>query len=227
MKGAPPTSAFENLLVPRKPSSFRATGSFAEVYERYKCYACHRFNGYGGDLAPDLTYEGSRAERQWLVEFLKSPQTLRPTLILRMPQLNMSDKDAATLADYLALVMQHPAVNPASKDAKEFTPAMATLGKQLYEVKYQCQSCHTIGSSGGYVGPNLSNAGGWLTPAWIEAWLRNPQALIPDSIEPRRNFTDEEILALTAYLVTLRAGIKPQKTAVNIGALASEQGAGR
>ena len=144
-------------------------------------------------MAPDLTYEGSRAERQWLVEFLKSPQTLRPTLILRMPQLNMSDKDAATLADYLALVMQHPAVNPASKDAKEFTPAMATLGKQLYEVKYQCQSCHTIGSSGGYVGPNLSNAGGWLTPAWIEAWLRNPQALIPDSIEPRRNFTDEEI----------------------------------
>src|SRR5207247_3300744 len=106
-------------------------------------------------------------------------------------QLTMSDKDAATLADYLALVMQHPAVNPASKDAKEFTPAMATLGKQLYEVKYQCQSCHTIGSSGGYVGPNLSNAGGWLTPAWIEAWLRNPQALIPDSIEPRRNFTDE------------------------------------
>ncbi len=33
---------------------------------------------------------------------------------------------------------------------------MATLGKQLYEVKYQCQSCHTIGSTGGYVGPNLT-----------------------------------------------------------------------
>lgn len=227
MKGPPPTSPFENLVVPRKESSFRATGSFADLYERYKCYTCHKFNGYGGDLAPDLTYEGSRAQRQWLVEFLKSPQTLRPTLILRMPQFNMSDKDAATLADYISTVLQHPAVNPATMDARQFTPAMAALGKQLYEVKFQCQSCHTIGGSGGYVGPNLNNAGGWLTPAWIEGWLRNPQTLVPDSIEPRRNFTDEEITALTAYLMTLRAAIKPQTTASRTGRLASEQGAGR
>ncbi len=227
MKGAPPTSALQNLVVPRKEAAFRPTGSFAEVYERYKCYVCHKFNGYGGDLAPDLTYEGSRAQRQWLVEFLKSPQTLRPTLILRMPQLNMSDKDATTLADYLSMVMQHPTVNPATTDTKQFTPALAALGKQLYEVKYQCQSCHTIGSSGGYVGPNLNNAGGWLTPAWIEAWLKNPQALMPDSIEPRRNFTDEEIRALAAYLMTLRAGIKPQKSASLFAPHAAGQGAGR
>jgi mono/diheme cytochrome c family protein len=227
MKGAPATSALQNLVVPRKQAAFRPTGAFAEVYERYKCYTCHKFNGFGGDLAPDLSYEGSRANRQWLVEFLKSPQTLRPTLILRMPQLNMSDKDAATLADYLSMVMQHPAVNPATTDAKQFTPALASLGKQLYEVKYQCQSCHTIGATGGYVGPNLNNAGLWLTPAWIQAWLRNPQALAPDSIEPHRNFTDAEINALTAYLLTLRAGIKPQTTASNSGAPAAAQGAGQ
>jgi len=227
MKGAPQTSALQNLVVSRKEVSFHPTGSFAEVYERYKCYTCHKFNGYGGDLAPDLTYEGSRAQRQWLVDFLKNPQTLRPTLVLRMPQLNMSDKDATTLADYMSMVLQHPVANPTSVDAKQFTPAMATLGKQLYEVKYQCQSCHTIGGTGGYVGPNLNNAGGWLTPAWIEAWLKNPQTLVPDTIEPRRNFTDEEVKALTAYLMTLRAGSKPQKTARISGARASAQGAGR
>ena len=94
-------------------------------------------------------------------------------------------------------------------------------------MKFQCQSCHTIGGSGGYVGPNLNNAGGWLTPAWIEAWLKNPQALVPDSMEPRRNFTDEEIKALTAYLMTLRAGIQPQKTASNTRALAWGHGAGK
>jgi mono/diheme cytochrome c family protein len=104
---------------------------------------------------------------------------------------------------------------------------MVTLGKQLYEVKYQCQACHTIGGTGGYVGPNLNNAGGWLTAAWIEAWLKNPQALVPDTIEPRRSFTDAEIKALTAYLMTLHAGIKPQKTASLSGARAMAQGAGR
>lgn len=227
MKGAPATSALQNLVVPRKEPDFHPTGSFAEVYERYKCYTCHKFNGYGGDLAPDLTYEGSRAQRQWLADFLRNPQTLRPTLVLRMPQFNMSDKDAATLAEYIAMVLQHPAANPASIDAKQFTPAMVVLGKQLYEVKYQCQSCHTIGGTGGYVGPNLNNAGGWLTPAWIEAWLRNPQALIPDTIEPRRNFTDTEVQALTAYLMTLRQSIKPQKTASLSGLPPAAQGAGR
>jgi mono/diheme cytochrome c family protein len=227
MKGAPATSALENLVVPRKGPDFHPTGSFAEVYERYKCYTCHKFNGYGGDLAPDLTYEGSRAQKQWLVDFLKNPQTLRPTLVLRMPQFNMSDKDASTLADYMTMVLQHPSANPAAIDATQFTPALITLGKQLYEVKYQCQSCHTIGGTGGYVGPNLNNAGRWLTPAWIEAWLRNPQALIPDTIEPRRNFTEEEVKALTAYLMTLRQSIKPQKTAGATATHAATQGAGR
>jgi mono/diheme cytochrome c family protein len=227
MKGPPATSALQNLVVPRKEAVFHATGSFAAVYERYKCYTCHKFNGYGGDLAPELTYEGSRAQRQWLIEFLKSPQTLRPTLVLRMPQFNMSDKDASTLADYISMVLQNPAVNPATTDAKQFTPAMAALGKQLYEVKYQCQACHTIGSSGGYVGPNLNNAGSWLTPAWIEAWLRNPQALVPDTIEPHRSFTDQEINGLTAYLMTLHAGSKPQKTAGNSGTAAALAGTGQ
>jgi cbb3-type cytochrome oxidase cytochrome c subunit len=54
------------------------------------------------------------------------------------------------------------------------------------------------------VGPNLSNAGEWLTAAWIEAWLRNPNAIIPGTLEPRRNFTPEERDALTAYLMTLK-----------------------
>jgi mono/diheme cytochrome c family protein len=225
--GAAATSALQHLEVPRKESSFQAVGAFAEVYERYKCYACHRFNGYGGTLAPDLSFEGSRAQQKWIAEFLKNPQTIRPTLILRMPQFNMSDKDASIAAEYLSIAVQNPSVDPQSVDARQFTPAMVSLGKELYEVKYQCQSCHTIGATGGYVGPNLNNAGNWLTPAWIEAWLRNPQALQPDTIEPRRAFTEEEIRALTAYLLTLRAAIKPLTAAKATAPALAERGAGR
>jgi mono/diheme cytochrome c family protein len=227
MKGPPATSSLQNLVVARKETAFHPAGSFGALYERYKCYICHKFNGYGGDLAPDLTYEGSRAQREWLMDFLKDPQTLRPTLILRMPQFNLSNKDAATLADYMTLALQHPAVNPAYVDAKTFTPAMAALGRQLYEVKYQCQACHTIGGTGGYVGPNLNNAGSWLTPAWIEAWLRDPQALIPDTIEPHRTFAEDEVKALTAYLMTLRVRAKPPNRADKSAGSSMAQGAGR
>ncbi len=225
--GPAPTSALQHLVLPRKEASFQPVGAFAQVYERYKCYACHRFDGYGGTLAPDLSYEGSRAQKKWIADFLKNPQTIRPTLTLRMPQFNMPEKDAATAAEYLSLAVQKPDIDPESVDAHQFTPTMASMGKQLYEVKYQCQSCHTIGAAGGYVGPNLNNAGNWLTPAWIEAWLRNPQALLPDSIEPRRNFTDEEIRAITAYLMTLHAGSKTEYSKSAENNHLSTQGSGR
>jgi nitric oxide reductase subunit C len=207
MNGEPPAPAVARNLLPAPHAEFHPAGDFGELYERYKCYVCHRFNGFGGTLAPDLSYEGSRAQRKWLIEFLKHPQTLRPTLTSRMPQFNMTHQEASSLADFLALALQAPRVNPARAHLKEYTPEMVALGKQLYTVKYQCQECHTIGSTGGYVGANLTNAGNWFNAAWIEEWLRNPQALVPGTIEPRRSFTDQEVTALAAYLMTLKQGV--------------------
>ncbi len=206
MTGPQTTPGLARLVVPAPRPEFHPAGEFGKVYERYKCYVCHRFDGYGGTLAPDLSFEGSRAQHRWIIDFLKNPQTLRPTLIYRMPQFNMTDEEAAAAADYFAVAALSPAADPAMVNARQLTPDQAVLGKQLYEVKYQCQACHTIGSSGGYVGPSLNNVGNWLNASWIKAWLRNPQALVPDTIEPRRTFTDQEIEALTAYLLTLKQG---------------------
>lgn len=218
MTGASSNSALERVTVPRKPSAFQPTGEFARIYERYKCYACHQFNGTGGTLATDLSWEGSRAQRQWLIEFLKNPQTLRPSLVLRMPQFNMTDQEAALLADAIGQTLRNPAVNPAAVDPAKFTTQMAAKGKQLYEDKYMCSSCHSIGSGGGYVGPELSNVGNWMTPAWIAAWLKDPQALLPGGIEPRRTLSPDEIQALTAYLMTLRQKEPTAHTAAAAGA---------
>jgi mono/diheme cytochrome c family protein len=204
MTGSPANGSLARLVVPRPQNAFRPAGAFGELYDRYKCNVCHRFNGDGGSLAPDLSFEGSRAQRQWMAEFVKNPLTVRPTLIFRMPQFDITDQEASVIADYLSMVTQSPSVKLSAVDQKQFTPQMADMGKQLYEVKYQCNACHTIGSTGGYVGPNLSNAGNWLNTAWIEEWLKNPQALVPGTIEPRRTLTDQEVQDLTAYLLTLK-----------------------
>ena len=205
MVGPPISSQTQkSLIVPRPHPEFHPDGKAGELYQRYKCYVCHSFNGYGGTLAPDLSYEGSRSRRDWIAMFLRNPQTLRPTLTVRMPDFNMSEEDANALADYLSANLRNHQITPAAMDEKAFTPQMAEHGKQLYEAKYTCQSCHTIGSSGGYVGPSLNNAGNWLTASWIESWLRNPQSLIPGTIEPRHSFSEDEVRDLTAYLLTLR-----------------------
>lgn len=210
MKGTPSSPGLEKLVVPAPRPEFHPAGEFGKLFQRFQCAECHRFNGYGATLAPDLSFEGSRAQRAWIVQFLRNPQTLRPILTFRMPQFNMTDPEANVLADYISLVLQSPSVNAQLAGEERSTPAQAAMGKQLYEVKYQCQSCHTIGSTGGYVGPSLTNVGNWMNVSWIEQWLRDPQSLAPGAIEPRRSFTDEEVQALTAYLVTLRQspGIK-------------------
>ena len=192
------------LTVQRSQAEFHPAGRAGELYLRFKCYVCHTFNGTGGTLAPDLSFEGSRSQHEWLVQFLLNPQTLRPTLTVRMPHFNMSEQDANTLADYLSGSLQNPKVPPRAVDERDLTPEMAVRGRQLFERKYACQSCHTIGSSGGYVGPSLNNAGNWLTAAWIEAWLRDPQALVPGVIEPQQTITEDDIKAITAYLMTLK-----------------------
>jgi mono/diheme cytochrome c family protein len=209
MTGSAARNNWANLVKPQIQSEFHPSGAFGKVYDRYQCAACHQFKGFGGTLAPDLTFEGSRAQRQWIMDFLLNPKTLRPTLTFRMPQFNMTREEAAIAADYLRMVFQNVAVDLEGEARWHFSPEQTALGKQLYEVKYQCQACHTLGSSGGYVGPNLSNAGNWLNAAWIEAWLRNPQALVPGTIEPRRAFNDQEVAALTAYLLTFKQASPP------------------
>jgi mono/diheme cytochrome c family protein len=203
MRGPLGTPGLADLVASATRPVFRPAGDFARLYSRYKCNVCHRFNGAGGTLAPDLTYEGSRAQPKWLISFLKTPQTIRPMLTYRMPQFNMTDQEAATIAAYLEMVMQNPSIDPGSVDPETFTPRMASLGKQLYEVRYECQSCHTIGGAGGYVGPSLDKTGDRLNAAWIMAWLKDPQAIVPGTIEPRRELSDEEAQQLTAYLLSL------------------------
>ncbi len=225
--GPAPSAAMQHLVVPRRESSFEPVGPFARIYQRYKCYACHLFNRYGATIGPDLSYEGSRAPEKWIAGFLKNPRPIRSASNLRMPQFNMPVKDAEIAADFLATAMQKPGVDPESVDSRQFTSALASTGKQLYEVKNQCQSCHTIGGMGGNVGPNLDSSGTWLTPAWIEAWLRNPQDLQPGTIEPRRNLSDEEIRALTAYLITFRHEANLRTAGIHADGVATLQGGGQ
>jgi mono/diheme cytochrome c family protein len=204
MVGPNPSDLGESPVLEKRHTSFQPTGEAGRLYQQYRCFVCHSFNGYGGDLAPDLSYEGSRSRKEWLVQFLKDPPTLRPILTVRMPNFHMSDKDAAALADYISTNLRAAGIDPASIRDDQFTREMAVRGKGLFENKYQCQSCHTVGSAGGYVGPSLNNVGNWMTPAWIEAWLRNPQALVPGAVDPHRSFSESEIKEITAYLITLK-----------------------
>ncbi|MFH1646961.1 MAG: c-type cytochrome [Chloroflexota bacterium] len=83
---------------------------------------------------------------------------------------------------------------------------MVQAGREVYR-EVNCSYCHGVGGVGGAVGPDLSNIGGELTEEQLTVYLKNPNAMVPDTLHPKLLFTDEELQSLVAYLLTLGAPV--------------------
>ena len=205
----PPTMRITSV----QQSKYEPAGHAGQLMKDLRCFSCHMTNGQGGNMAPDLSYEGTAVQREWLVEFLKNPETLRPALIRRMPKFNLSDTEINTLTDYILTVYQTSAFDRDSIPASDLTPAMADEGRDLFYSKFGCQGCHIADyrSDKGYIGPALAGTGKRFNAAWVYHWLKDPQALRPGTIEPNQHVTDEEARAVTAFLMSLKsAGTKQE-----------------
>ena len=203
-----------SLLIATTPeSTYEPAGKAGQLMRDLACLSCHRINGHGGDMAPDLTWEGSSVQRKWLEDFLKDPNTLRPALIRRMPKFNLSDGEISELTDYIMTVYQSPDIDRDSLPLAGYPQVQVEQGRQLFYSRYGCQSCHIVDTKvdKGYVGPTLTQVGSRLTAAWIYDWLKNPQQLRPGTIEPNRKMSDEDARALTAFLMTQKGGAGTQE----------------
>ena len=204
-----------SLSVPAPQTShYRPAGKAGQIMSDLACFSCHAINGRGGDMAPDLTWEGSSVQRKWLEDFFRNPGTLRPALIRRMPKFNLSNEEISTLSDYIMTVYQTPEFDRESLPESGYSATQVEEGKQLFYSKYGCQSCHIVDakSDKGYIGPTLTGVGSRLTAAWVYHWLKNPQALRPGTVEPNRNMSDDEAKSVTAFLMAQKgSGTKEAK----------------
>lgn len=194
-------------------SSYEPAGKAGQLMSDLACFSCHRINGHGGDMAPDLSWEGTSVQRSWLQDFLRNPNTLRPALIRRMPKFNLSEQEIGELTDYIMTVYQSSAIDRESMPNSGYSPAQVEQGKQLFYAKYACQGCHIVDTKAdkGYIGPTLTHVGSRLNAAWLFNWMKNPQALRPGTIEPNRNMSDEDARALTAFLMSQKDSAAPAK----------------
>jgi mono/diheme cytochrome c family protein len=188
-------------------AKYHPGGDAGRLMEDLRCQSCHTINGNGGNMAPDLTFEGSAVQRKWLLDFMSNPNTLRPMLIRRMPKFNLSDAEIKSLSDYMLSAYQASGFDSQALDASALNADAAARGKQLFYTKYACQSCHIADGKmdKGYVGPTLAGVGDRLTPVWIYKWLKNPNTLSPGTLMPNPSLPDGEARDLTAFLVTLKA----------------------
>ncbi|MFQ5962790.1 MAG: c-type cytochrome [Candidatus Scalinduaceae bacterium] len=181
-----------------------ATGEhaeFAKLIDEIRCLTCHRMRDAGGHFAPDLTRAGSKLKREWEIDFLKSPNPIRP-LLKQMPRFALSEEDAIAAANFIEKFLISNEVPVMDIDEDELTDEQIEKGRTIFFEK-GCQTCHTAGEEAGALGPSLNQAGTRLETGFIFFHIQDPQRANPGAVEPKYDLSDEEILDLTHFLMTL------------------------
>jgi mono/diheme cytochrome c family protein len=166
------------------------------------CTGCHEMAVLpeGRKVGPNLTYQGSRVRKEWLIEFLRAPYTIKPEYGLmgsptRMPTFRFSEAELNAVVEYIMQVLIDKMADPnASIDA-----TLAKQGQKLFREK-TCDNCHRVGLSPGGIGPELTDAGKRLQPGWVINFIQKPEHYLETRM-PNLKVSPEEAKALTAYVL--------------------------
>ncbi|MEW4527778.1 MAG: c-type cytochrome [Maioricimonas sp. JB045] len=157
---------------------------------------------------PPLYREGIKVQTPWLYRFLKNPEQIRYTTVLRMPRFNMSDEEAMSLANYFASVddvpypyqrieEQEPAYL-ATRNAEYHEEFPAEASEDYLDTAWKvlnaplCIKCHAVGGQEyrslnpekDIRGPNLQRVERRLRPEWLQVWIYKPKWITPYTSMP-------------------------------------------
>lgn len=94
------------------------------------------------------------------------------------------------------------------------TPDMSdptALGQEIYNLK-GCGGCHKIAGAGGDLGPDLTNEGNIVSHdiEWHRRHFLDPQSVVPGSTMPKIDLTESELMALAAFMLSLKSEELPK-----------------
>jgi mono/diheme cytochrome c family protein len=95
-------------------------------WEKYPCFTCHQIQGKTGGAAvgPDLTDAWKRLNPDWMVQWIKNPQSFEPATL--MPNLGLTDAEAIALVAYLESVSRQMTAQAESAAGGAITPTPNT-----------------------------------------------------------------------------------------------------
>lgn len=123
---------------PKYPSNGDAEAG-KKLVEAIGCAGCHQINGIGNAFAPDLSRVGGKVNADWLFAWVKNPQEYLPST--RMPNLRLSDEQAAHITAYLMTLgakTERPGFAQKLADNKVVEAGNRLIGR------YGCYGCHDI-----------------------------------------------------------------------------------
>lgn len=192
-----------------------ATG--AENFNKV-CGACHTVGG-GKRVGPDLKGATDRHSEEWLLKFIASSQTV----------VKSGDPAATALFNEFKVVMPDAPYNVVEiKDILDFiraggtgaapvvsmrpaTPEDIHIGEELFQGTIAftnggpaCNSCHHVRNDavigGGILAKELTSVFGRMGAPGVQAILGKPPFPVMDEAFKGRPLTDDEVVALVAFL---------------------------
>lgn len=146
-------AACGSLMVPRSAhaqtlSPFSQRKAESLLKDHLPCLGCHKLNGDGGTIGPDLTTVQRRRSPEYIANMIADPQRTLPGA--NMPRISMPDSTRDLITRYLGGTPEGSGSKP--QDTGPNAPSSAS-GAQLY-LRW-CGHCH--GATGGGDGPNAKN----------------------------------------------------------------------
>lgn len=192
-----------------------AGGEGEKVFQSKKCGDCHAISGpnkiasiadWSNRKGPDLWFAGSKFKKEWLDNWLESPEPIRGVKWNSLDAANpdkhpgLSKQEAGEVAGYLMDLKDNDVkANTANKKVKK------VKAKKLFEEKQACYTCHKVKvkrkTLGGVSAPTFVGAKNRLNPDWIAAFLKNPGRYEPKGRMPNFSYlADEDIATLAGYI---------------------------
>lgn len=179
-----------------------------KIFISQNCIACHRISNIERlweKNAPDLSIEGARVKKEWLVQYLQKPHTLRPFGFYpgsgsRMPDFRLSQYEAVVIADYL-MMQKSNANSKTSISPKSLSNFSMNKAHTLLQKKLPCLGCHQLAGEGGMIGPDLSSLNRRLQPEFVFSIIENPVKTIGHNNMPKIAMPSKTRELIANYLV--------------------------
>lgn len=123
----------------------------ALLREHLPCLGCHRLNGEGGAIGPDLTTVRQRRSPEYIAAIIADPQRVVPGSA--MPRTKMPESTRSLIARYLSALPGTQVTDSGPRPSPTPPVASAPDGPALYA--RWCAACHGVAGRGD--GPNAMN----------------------------------------------------------------------
>ncbi|MGA3343402.1 MAG: cytochrome c [Terracidiphilus sp.] len=167
------------------------------LFETQGCRGCHKLNGVGGSIGPDLTGEGAnRRSPDWLERHFLAPNAVSTGSA--MPNFHFTNEQARDLTYYM--------LSLTNEEMGSYFSSMRLIpspeyGRQLF-VEKNCLACHAVGGAGAKTASDLLGVTKRHSIEWLDEQLVNPELVYPGSSMPEYDLEANARKALVAFMAT-------------------------